>query len=517
MWVLARQDGGMANGFLPVDRDQRFLLPVDMRDWLEGDHVVWFLIDVVERLDVSELRWGYQLGGRGRRAYDPAMLLTLLLYGLSQGVRSSRAMERACRSDAAFRVICGTWGETPDHATICRFRRRHEAAIRGLFGQVLKLAREVGLGRLGLVAIDGTKVGADASMGANRTEGWIRREVGRLLEEAEEADRAEETELGDEAGWEMPGGLGDRSERLERLERALENLESRQEHKRRGEGDEGEQQQEGRANMTDPDSRTMSAADGGFIQGYNCQVVTTEEGLVAAAEVTDQPNDYGQLSVMLDKLEENLAAVDVEDRPQVVVGDAGYFDTADIASVEDRTADRDKPLLLVATGKGRDQPTDPGPDPQEPHRQASQERDTAEQAERRRRAEVVERWDKGEIDYRQAAAEIGVAVPQAYACRNAWKEEGTAAIPVPRHKTGVPPPPRSKVIRYLLESRLADPANRDLYKQRGHLAETPFARMKEHHQLRRFARRGINAVNAEFLLHCLVHNLLRIRAHQQPA
>lgn len=502
----------MAIGFVPVDRDQRFLLPVDMRDWLEGDHVVWFLIEVVERLDLSGLRAGYQLGGVGRRAYDPAMMLTLLLYGLSQGVGSSRGIERACRSDAAFRVICGTWGETPDHATICRFRRRHEEAIEGLFCQVLVLAREMGMARLGLVAVDGTKVAASASLGANRTEGWIRGEVNRLLEEAEAADRAEESELGDEAGWEMPSGLGNRAERLERLERALESVESHQQ----GKGRDGEKEGEGehRANVTDPDSKMMSAAGGGFIQGYNCQIVTTADGLVAAGVVTNRRNDYGQLSVMLGVTDRNLSEADIGDRPRVVVADAGYFDTDDIATVEQQ---EDRPLLLVATGKGGNRPTNPGPDPRGPHRRARQKQDAEDQSERRRRAGVLERWDRGDIDYREAAAEIGVGVPRAYACRNAWKTGGPDAIPVPRPSTGVPPPPRSKVVRYLLESRLADTANRQLYKQRAHLAETPFARMKEHQQLRGFTRRGIAAVNAEFLLHCIVHNLLRIRTHQQPA
>lgn len=253
-------------------------MPVDMRDWLEPDHVVWFLIDVVGRLDLSELRSVYRLGGVGRRAYDPAMLLTLVVYGLSQGIRSSRGVERACRSDAAFRVICGTWGETPDHATICRFRRRHQDVIGDLFCQVLALAREVGMARLGLLAVDGTRVSAQASMAANRTEGWIRSEVERLLEEAEAADEEEEALLGDDAGWEVPSDLGDRDVRLERLEQALGNLESRKEGQRAVPSRSREMQ----ANLVDPDSRLMATAAGGFVQGYNCQIAVTEDGLIAA-------------------------------------------------------------------------------------------------------------------------------------------------------------------------------------------------------------------------------------------
>jgi transposase len=500
----------MATGFVPVDRDQGFLLPVDMREWLERDHLVWFLFDVVGRLDLSGLRSAYRLGGSGRRAYDPAMLLTLLVYGLSQGVRSSRGLERACRSDVAFRVICGTWGETPDHATICRFRRRHQDVIGDLFCQVLVVAREMGVARLGLLAVDGTRVAAQASRDANRSESWIRSEVERLLGEAEAADVEDEAVLGDDAGWEVPSDLGDRDQRLEQLERALEKLESRKQARSRVVPS---RSKEMKANLSDPDSRMLSTADGGFVQGYNCQIVVTEEGLIAAGKVTDQPNDYGQLSEMLAATEKNLASAGIDDPPDVVVADAGYFDTADIASIEDQ---EDKPLLLVATSKGRGHPTDPPADPSEPHRKARAQKETEEHQERLRRVEVLRRWADGLIDAKKAAAEIGVGIAQVHEVRKAWRTGGVDAIPVPKLVTAIGPPPRSKMIRYLLETRLADPVNRETYKQRSHLAETPFARIKQHQQLQRFARRGLDAVNAEFLLDCIVHNLLRLRAHQQP-
>lgn len=501
----------MATGFVPVDRNQGFLLPTDMREWLEPDHLVWFLIDVIDRLDLSGLRSAYRLGGVGRRAYDPAMLLTLLVYGLSQGVRSSRAVERACRSDAAFRVICGTWGETPDHATICRFRRRHQDVIGDLFCQVLVLAREMGWARLGLLAVDGTRVAAQASMGANRSESWIRGEVDCLLEEAETADVEDESVLGDDAGWEMPEGLADRDVRLEELERALEKLESRKQDRSRVVPS---RSKEPKVNLVDPDSRILSTADGGFVQGYNCQIAVTADGLIAAGHVTNRPNDYGQLSEMLAATEENLASAGIDDRPEVVVADSGYFDTADIADIESR---EDKPLLLVATSKGRSQPIDPGPDPTEPHRKARAQKETKEHQERLRRAEVLQRWTDGEIDVKEAAAEIGVRIAQVHAVRKAWRTGGFDAIPVPKGVTAIGPPPRSKVIRYLLETRLADPENREHYKKRGHLAETPFARIKEHQGLQRFVRRGLEAVNADFLLDCLTHNLLRLRGQQQAA
>lgn len=401
-----------------------------MREWLPSDHLVWFLIEVVGRLDLSRLEAAYRLGGVGRRPYDPGMLLALLLYAATQGVRSSRAIERACRSDAAYRVICGTWGETPDHATICRFRRRHQDEIADLFCQVLALAQEMGMVRVGLVAVDGTKVRAQASLGSNRTEDWLRTEVARILAEAEEADRTEDEELGDEAGWELPEDLGEAAERTERLERALEVLGSREPPERGAEP---------KVSITDPDSRMMSSPGGGFLQGYNCQVAVSEDGLVIAARATDHPTDQGLLSGVLQDSEANLASARVEGRPEVVVADAGYFSTDDLAPIED---DPDAPLLLVATAKRAKQPTEAPPDPETPYREAVAACDRQDQAERHRRAEIVRRWEAGEIAYREATAELGLGIPQAYAVRAAFRAGGPTPSRSPSGGVPLGPPAR---------------------------------------------------------------------------
>ncbi|MFV2179632.1 transposase, partial [Actinomadura sp. LOL_011] len=145
----------MARGFRRVDRDQQFLLPVDMREWLPGDHVVWALLEVVEHLDVTELEARYAQSGPGRRAYDPRMLLALLIYAYSAGIRSSRQIERLCRTDVAMRVICGL--QVPDHTVIARFRQRHPDSVRTLFTQVLLICAKAGMGRVGSIAVDGTK------------------------------------------------------------------------------------------------------------------------------------------------------------------------------------------------------------------------------------------------------------------------------------------------------------------------------------------------------------------------
>jgi transposase len=137
----------MAKRFRSVDRDQQFLLPVDMRDWLPQEHLVWLVLDVVAELDLTVLRSRYALGGVGRQAYDPAMLLALLVYGYCQGIRSSRAIERACHTDVAFRVVCAQ--DPPDHTRIARFRQQHLDLFEDLFTQVLIVCARAGFVRLG--------------------------------------------------------------------------------------------------------------------------------------------------------------------------------------------------------------------------------------------------------------------------------------------------------------------------------------------------------------------------------
>ncbi|WP_216363114.1 transposase, partial [Arthrobacter sp. Hiyo1] len=152
-------------------RDQVFLLPPDMRDWLPEDHLVWLVIEIVETLDVSSFEASRRRGGVGAAGYDPRMLLGLLVYAYCRGVRSSRQVERLCHTDIAFKVACA--GDVPDHATIARFRAVSEEAFAGLFAQVLLIAARAGLARFGTIAIDGTKIPANASIDANRGREWF--------------------------------------------------------------------------------------------------------------------------------------------------------------------------------------------------------------------------------------------------------------------------------------------------------------------------------------------------------
>jgi transposase len=218
----------MAKRFRAVDRDQQFLLPVDMRDWLPDEHQVWLVLDVVEHLDLSVLRSRYRLGGVGRQAYDPVMMLTLLVFGYCQGVRSSRAIERACHTDVAFRVVCAQ--DPPDHTRIARFRQAHLDLFEDLFTQVLLVCARAGFVRLGVVAVDGTKIAANASIDANHERDYYRAKVAAMTAEATRIDAAEDALFGaDRRGDEPPDGMSGRgaagrADRAARLRRCVQEI-----------------------------------------------------------------------------------------------------------------------------------------------------------------------------------------------------------------------------------------------------------------------------------------------------
>src|SRR5687767_7958492 len=189
----------MAPSFVACDREQPFLLPPDVRDWLPEDHFSWFVIDAVERIDMAAFYAAYRGDGRCRPAYEPAMMLALLLYAYARGVPSSRVIERACVEDVAFRVIAAQ--QRPDHATIARFVANHQDALAGLFSEVLTLCARSGLAKVGVIAIDGTKLQASASRNENLDYEKIARE---LVERAVATDQAEDELYGDRRGDELP-------------------------------------------------------------------------------------------------------------------------------------------------------------------------------------------------------------------------------------------------------------------------------------------------------------------------
>lgn len=354
----------MGFNFRGGDRDQAFLLPPDMRDWLDADHLAWFVIDTVAELDLSAFEAAYRADGHGGAAYDPAVMVATLAYANCVAVRSSRKIEAACRTDVAFRVAAAN--TTPDHATLARFRARHEQALAGLFTQVLALCARAGLIRAGLVAIDGTKVAADASMAANLDRAALENLARKWLKEAAETDAAEDAALGDARGDELPDGWGRPEGRRARIRAALDALdeadaasqasydahqaEVAERSQRRGrppkKGSRRHRAKRTRVNLTDVDSRLMKAK-GGYLQGYNAQAVTGPNGIVVAAAATTAGNDVTELWPMIDHAAANLAAVGVTDPLRWVVADAGYF------SEDNLTARPHGPTLIVPTASRR--------------------------------------------------------------------------------------------------------------------------------------------------------------------
>jgi transposase len=342
----------MAQNFLPCDRDQELLLPPSLREWLPEGHLAWFVIDAVAELDLAAFYADYRDDGWGRAAHDPQMMVALVLYAYAVGVRSARAIERRLGEDVAFRVIAAN--QWPDHATIARFRVRHEEALAELFTQVLGLCARAGLVRAGTIALDSTKLHANASGLANLTYEQIAREV---LAEAAEIDAREDELYGERRGDELPPELADPRTRKERLRAARRVLEAEWERERQaaeahntrceehaqakaaGKAKQGRPPKPrplpaaptGRVNVTDPDSRPVKTPRG-FIQGYNAQAAATEDQIIVAAEVTIGGTDQGLLAPMATQTLAELEAVGV-DGLGTVLADTGYWSAKQIADL----------------------------------------------------------------------------------------------------------------------------------------------------------------------------------------
>ena len=211
----------MGLSFIACDREQSFLMPPDVREWLPENHLAWFVLTAVEEMDLWPFYAAYRVDGQSRPAYEPAMMVALLLYAYARGIRSSRVIERACVEDVAFRVVAAQ--QRPDHATIARFIERHEAALAGLFGEVLAALRASGLAKVGVIAIDGTKVQANASRDANVDYEQLAREI---IEEAKAIDAAEDELYGDARGDELPEELATAQGRRGWLREAKRRLEA---------------------------------------------------------------------------------------------------------------------------------------------------------------------------------------------------------------------------------------------------------------------------------------------------
>jgi transposase len=409
-------------------------MPPSLGEWLPEDHLVWTVIGAVEQMDLARFVQAYRLGAAGRAPLDPAMMVALLLYGYARGVRSSRAIERACHEDVAFKVI--TAMKAPDHSTVAEFRRRHQVEIEQLFDDVLGLCAEAGLVSVGVIAIDGTKLKADATMDQNRD---YRQLASEILAEAEEIDRQEDELYGDKRGDELPEALRTPEGRRQALADAKRRIQERNGRTVTGEGDASGEQPEvapeakrgrrewvregrrelerqreaerrpvphdradrlfeavrrleqnetvelaahrayerwrrdardtkgrrlggpiiafqapvlpdGQINLTDPDSRVMRTKGSPPHQSYNCQAAVNEQQIVVAAEVTVDPPDFGHLEPMLGRALEHLHALGINQPPEVVVADAGYWHTRQITAIRARGLE----VLVPPDGGTRD-------------------------------------------------------------------------------------------------------------------------------------------------------------------
>jgi transposase len=343
----------MGKSYRPYYPDEELLLPPSLREWLPEDHLAYFVSDVADNLDLSAMDAVYGNEKRGQPPYDPLMMTKVLLYGYCVGVFSSRRIERRLSEDIAFRILAA--GNHPNFRTISDFRKLHIKTLSSLFEQVLTISLEAGAMKVGRVAIDGTKIKANASkhkaMSYDRMqekEKQIKAEVRQLLEQAEAADAEEDARHGkDLRGDELPEELQRRESRLNKIREAKKAVEARAREKAKSEGadpKEAKPKDKDQYNFTDPESRIMKGADG-FVQGYNAQaVVEPDLQLIVGQTVVDATNDKQQLIPMIGIMEEQSGQ-----RPKEVLADSGYCSEKNLEQLEASDKPEDRIIGYVAT------------------------------------------------------------------------------------------------------------------------------------------------------------------------
>lgn len=490
----------MGFNFRGGDRGQQFLLPPSVQDWLPEGHLAWLVLDVVGELDLAAFHCRYRADGRGGAAYEPSLLVGVLLYAYCVGDRSSRLIERRLVEDVAYRVVAAN--TRPDHATIARFRADHEDALAGLFAQVLALCAAAGMVRVGVVSVDGTKIAADASgvqnMTKARVEEALEAEARLILEEAKAIDAAEDDAFGEARGDELPDELADRSSRLARLRAAKARLDTAAD----AQSSRRKAAKEPVVNTTDPDSRIMKTP-GGFVQGFNAQAAVTTDQVVVAAELTASPIDVHQFEPLVGAATTNLAAAGVAEPIGVIVADAGYYSTTN-ATLEAGCE------VLIAPTKAKSLPTAAPAPPRD--RRADTNRAETERA--TRIAKAFDRTLIGELTLTVAANELGMSVSRACVLRDAYRRRGVDALLRRKRANGEGRRPRGiaqeALVRHHMLSRLATAAGRELYAQRARTIEPIFGQLKAGRGVRRFQRRGLAACASEWKLLAATHNLLKL-------
>jgi transposase len=347
----------MGKSYRPYYPDEELLLPPSLRDWLPENHLAYFVSDVVDNLDLSAMDAVYGNEKRGQPPYNPQMMTKVLVYGYCVGVFSSRRIERRLVEDIAFRVLAA--GNQPNFRTISDFRKIHLKTLEGLFEQVLKIALEAGAMKIGRVALDGTKVKANASkhkaMSYDRMqekEKQLREEVKQLLKQAEAADAEDDTRYGKNVrGDELPSELQRRQTRLNKIREAKRALEARAREKAAAEGadpKQAEPKDKDQYNFTDSESRIMMGSDG-FVQAYNAQAaVEPERQLIVGQTVTAAANDKEQLLPMVETVEQQSGQ-----RPEQVLADSGYCSEKNLEQLDSDENPERRVVGYLATERQR--------------------------------------------------------------------------------------------------------------------------------------------------------------------
>jgi len=434
------------------------LLPPSLMDWLPKGHLVYFLLDVVEQLDLSNIYGSYQGDGRGQPPYEPGMMTALLLYAYCTGVPGSRQIEKKTYEDIPFRVIAAN--RHPDHDSICDFRKRHLKALADLFLQTLRLCQEAGLVKLGHVALDGTKIKANASKHKamsygrmKKTKEELENQIAQLLENAEVVDKEEDKKYGKgKKGWDLPDELKRKETRLAKIKEAMNALEeeARKKDSERQEAAEtkaeekeapanqpslAEPPDKAQRNFTDPDSRIMkTTSTKSFEQCYNGQAMVDDlSQVIVASNLSQHANDSDEVEPILDILEENLGGIP---HGMAITADAGYFSEINMMLFEDALLDP-----FIATKK---------------------------------------------------------------------LKHGEVPPPV-RGRPPLDMTPKERMIRKLSTKR-----GQEIYSKRKSTVEPVFGQIKQARGLRQFSLRGYENVSAEWQIWCLSHNLLKLYRHGGP-
>ena len=513
-------NSGMPQNFIESGREQGFLLPPDVRDWLPADHLAWFVIDAVRAMDLAAFYAAYRADGHGRAAYEPSMMVTLVLYANATKQRSSRAIESHCRQDVAYRVITGNL--VPDHATIARFVVRHESALAGLFGEVLRVCDQAGLVKPGLVAIDGTRLAGNASREANREFEQIAREI---LAEHKATDEAEDRLHGEARGDELPEQLRTPEGRREFFRQAK--------HKR--------QRQRQETDAQEPQSDAEAAADGGFEFDAERIVARVQgrEGWLRDAKRQLEQRRWQEPDAISRSRSERLvlAAERLEtDLDAERAGNEAYEAYRAQGRMKDgrRFGGPPKPYTPPEVPEGKVNVTDPD----SKHIKAN---DTyvqgynAQAVVDERQIVLAAEITNSTVDWSQLDPMITATIGEleragvsgrpetALADTQYWNEQHMDEVIANKHVQVLIPPDsgtrekprpgwtggRYSWMRYVLASELGD----GLYRKRKQMIEPVFGHTKHNRGVTRFHRRGRAAVRTEWRLLMATHNLTKLHRH----